>query len=311
MKSINHPSIGIVVITHNAKDHLAQCLPPLISSPLKPKVLVVNSSSNDGTVTTAQNLGAETLVIPRNEFNHGKTREKARLHLNTDIVVMVTPDAYAIDKDMIEKLVAPIKEKKASIAYAKQIPHKNSNFFESFAREFNYPKESHIRGLEDIEKYGIYTIFCSNSCAAYRNSALDEIGGFKPVLLGEDTFATAELIMKGHKIAYVAEAIVRHSHKYTLMQEFKRNFDTGLARKMHENLISPFGKDVKRGRNYVKQMLARLLKEQPQLIPYACLQTLAKYAGYRLGTLCVNQPNYIKKIFSSQDFYWTSLYNKN
>jgi rhamnosyltransferase len=306
MKSKSLNSIGIAIITHNARNHLQFCLPPLLNSPLKPKILVVNSSSHDGTVELAREMGAETLVIPRKEFNHGHTREKARKLLNVDIVVMMTPDAYPIDQEMIGKLVEPLRQEKASISYARQIPHAGAGFFESFPREFNYPNNSHIRGLEDISKYGVYTIFCSNSCAAYLNHALDEIGGFKPVLLGEDTFAVAELLLKGHKVAYTAEAIVSHSHGYSLKQEFKRSFDTGLIRKQQSELIKLFGKDETRGREFVKQMMGTVLKKQPHMLPYACFQTLAKYVGYRLGTGCVNLPNSIKKLFSSQDFYWSS-----
>ena len=39
----------------------------MLSSPLHPRVLVVNSSSNDGTVEEAEKLGAEVLVIPRHQ----------------------------------------------------------------------------------------------------------------------------------------------------------------------------------------------------------------------------------------------------
>ena len=78
MKQNKRPSIGVAVITHNARQHLSKCLPPWLQSPLKPKVLVVNSSSKDGTVECAKEMGADVLIIPRHEVNHGKTREKAR-----------------------------------------------------------------------------------------------------------------------------------------------------------------------------------------------------------------------------------------
>lgn len=297
-------SIGVVIITHHAKKHLPHCLPPYINSPLKPRVLVVNSSSKDGTVELAKELGAETLVIPRNEFNHGTTREKARKFLNTDIVVMVTPDAYA-SSDLLEKLIEPIQKDRASLSYARQIPHTGADFFEAFARSFNYPEQSQIRSLDMCEKYGVYTFFCSNSCAAYSNKALDEVGGFTPVLTGEDTVVTAKLLRKGHKIAYVAEAVVKHSHTYTLLQEFKRNFDTGLARTTYRDLI---GKDTKRGKEYTKELFKQLLNKKPLLIPYAVLQTLVKFTGYKIGCYSVKAPVWLKKHFSSQDFYWD---NKN
>lgn len=298
-------TVGVVVITHASKYHLPRCLPPYLNSPLNPRVLVVNSSSHDGTVEVARALGAETLIIPRNKFNHGTTRELARKHLQTDIVIMTTPDAYAAHNDLLEKLVQPLMEKKSVIAYARQIPHEGADFFESFSRAFNFPEDSHFRSLQDSDKYGVYTFFCSNSCAAYLNSALDEIGGFEPVLLGEDTVAVARLLHRGHQIAYVSDAIVHHSHRYSLLQEFKRNYDTGLARKQYRHLISIGGKDSHRGKAYTLEMGRRLWKENRSLIPYAALQTAIKWFGYQCGKLSLKAPVWVKRTLSSQDFYWS------
>ena len=190
-------TVGVCVITYEAYHHLSFCLPPLLSSPLKPRVLVLNSSSDDGTVELAEEMGAETLVIPRKEFNHGISREFARKHLGTDIVVMMTPDAYAKDRSMLERLVDPIISKKASVSYARQIPHRNASFLESFSRKFSYPEKSHCRTLNHSSLWGVYTIFCSNACAAYSSEALDEIGGFSDVLTGEDTVAVSQLLRNG------------------------------------------------------------------------------------------------------------------
>ncbi|MBN4066868.1 glycosyltransferase family 2 protein [Simkania negevensis] len=299
-------SVGIAVITHRAKQHLAHCLPPLLNSPLKPRLLVVNSSSNDGTVEEAKRLGADVLVIPRKEFNHGATRERARKELATDIAVMMTPDAYALDTSLIERLITPLLKEQASLAYARQIPHDNRGFFESFPRLFNYPDTSHIRGIEDVEKYGVYTFFCSDTCSAYLNSALDDIGGFLPVLSAEDAFAAASLIKKGHKIAYVAEAVVKHSHNYSLVQEFQRHFDTGYVRKQYSDLLDFGVTDEARGKQYVKTLFGKTLKTCPWKLPYAALTIAAKYAGYQAGKRAFNAPLWLKKKLSSQDFYWSS-----
>lgn len=295
-------TIGVAIMTHCAKQHLSKCLPPYLNSKSKPRVLVVNTSA-DGTLEAAKAMGAETLAIARHEFNHGLSREAARRHLGTDIVIMATPDAYAED-DLVEKLTAPLLEQKASIAYARQLPHHEANIFASFARHFNYPVESHIRSIHDIQQYGVYTFFCSNSCAAYRNAALDEIGGFPHVLLGEDTVAVAKLLQRGHAIAYVAEARVRHSHSYSLKQEFQRNFDIGLARRSYQHLLAQAGKDQKRGRAYTLALTKHLLRKAPYLLPYAGLQTACKLCGYTLGQASTKAPRWFKKLCSSQDFYW-------
>jgi len=299
-------SVGVAVITHRAKHHLRHCLPPVIASALRPRVLVVNSSSRDGTVEEARRLGAETLVIPRNEFNHGLTRERARKHLGTDIVVMMTPDAYPTDEHVLGKLVAPLLDGRASVAYARQVPHDNATPFERLSRTFNYPRSSHVRGAEDVGQWGIYTIFCSNACAAWSSAALDDIGGFAEALTNEDTFAVAKLLQRGHRIAYVAEAVVRHSHRYDLLQEFRRHFDTGLARNGSRELIAFAGRDEHRGWHYARKLLRVVGKTRPIMYPYAFAHLLAKWLGHKLGAACRNRPTWLKRTFSMQDYYWTS-----
>lgn len=298
------PSIGVAIITHHARDHLVHCMGPLLKSPLCPKILVVNSSSQDGTVEEAQRLGAETLVIPRSSFNHGTTREQARKQLKTDIVVMMTPDAYPTDVAMLERLIDPLVNRKASLAYARQIPHQGADLLESFPRMFNYPAEGHIRSLDDLSRFGVYTFFCSNSCGAYCSRALDSVGGFPSVLLGEDTLVAAQLLQRGHKIAYVAEAVVRHSHRYTLWQEFRRHFDTGYARKKHGGALNFGVKDSRRGRQYLKELMLHTLAKEPWRLPHACLHILAKWAGYQCGRMGTKAPIWVIQNLSSQDYYW-------
>lgn len=299
-------SLGVIFITHNSRHHLDHCLPPVLKSHLKPRILVVNSSSNDGTVDRAQEMGAETLVIPRHEFNHGATRELARKYLKTDIIVFMTPDAYPKDDDFLDELIKPIITGEAEISYARQIPHKDADFFETFPRQFNYPEKSHIRSKEDLAFHGAYTFFCSNTCAAYNNKVLNEIGGFDPSLFGEDTIAAAKLIAKGYRVAYVAESVVHHSHRYNLKQEFQRHFDIGLSRKKSADLFAIAGRVEKRGSVYLGTMLKQLIIKNPFLIPYALIHCGVKFLGYQLGRRSLKAPLWFKERMSSQDFFWSS-----
>ncbi len=301
------PSIGVVLITHRAKTQLARSLPLYLESPLRPRVLVVNSSSGDGTVELGKRMGAETLVIPREQFNHGATRELARRYLGTDIVCMGTPDAYPVDRFVLSRLVAPLLDGTASVAYARQVPRAGAGVLESFLRKFNYPDTSHIRGIDDVDKYGSYTFFCSDTCSAYLNSALDEVGGFRPALTHEDAFAVAMLLQKGHKIAYVADAVVQHSHPCSLWGDFERSFDTGYARSEYRDLLRFAGTDESRGRAYFAQLVKTLIGGAPFLIPFAFVHTLVRWFGYRVGTVSHGAPVWFRKLLSSQDYYWDSV----
>lgn len=297
-------SIGLVIPTYHACHHLKKTLPTLTAALPKEKILIIDSTSRDGTKELADTYGVKFLEIPQSQFNHGITRELGRKALETDIIVMMTPDAYPTDSQFLQKLIAPLLSDCVGIAYARQIPHEGADFIEAFPREFNYPATSHRRGIEDLKTYGVYSFFCSNSCAAYNNRALDEIGGFPSVLLGEDTVAAAKLLRKGYQIAYVAEATVRHTHRYSLKQEFQRHFDTGYARHLYDYLFQDAGSDAQRGMQYAKKMLLEAWKRCPSLIPYTCLGIAAKWLGYQIGRRSHRAPQWFKRRMSSQKYYW-------
>ena len=302
----NRRSVGVVIPTYFAEFHLGRLLPLLVASSLKPRILVIDSSSDDNTIGVAEQYGAETLVIARDAFNHGATRELGRKQLDTDIVVMMTQDAYPIREDMLEHLVRPLLAGEASVSYGRQIPRDGSDIFEAFPRTFNYPAVSHIRGIADVNTYGVYTFFCSDSCSAYVNTALDEIGGIEPILTNEDYFAVARLLQRGHRIAYVAEAVVEHSHKYTLLEEFQRYFDTGYVRAVNPWVTGLVGNAEGRGAAFLRTFLRELAANKPLLLPYAILNSFIKWLGYRVGFLSLNAPVGLKKMLSGQKQYWTS-----
>lgn len=298
------PSIGVVMLTYNAAQFLPKSLPPLLAMKPPRRVLVIDSSSRDGSAEMAAKFGAEVFSIPQSDFNHGTTREMARHLIGTDIVVFMTQDAIAVRDDMVSNLVAPIVAGDAAIAYARQVPHDGAGFFERFSREFNYPPTPEIRSARDIEHIGPKTFFCSDSCCAWSNVALNSVGGFRETLTAEDVAAAARLIHAGHKIAYEAGALVKHSHHYSLSQEFRRHFDTGHFRAEHGSLLFGSGGDEKHGAAFTKEMFARLWREHPWKIPYAMLLTASKLAGYYVGYYGRWLPAGWKAHLSSQPYYW-------
>lgn len=270
--------------------------------------LVVDSGSHDQTVTIAKQNGFIVHKITTDQFNHGVTREMARKLTDADIVIFMTQDAIPCDENLIEKLIEPIVRGKGSLSYARQIPRSNADIFEAFPRRFNYQEKSHLRGIEDRAKYGIYTFFNSDSCAAYLNSALDEIGGFRQTLVSEDYLATARMLHKGHKIAYVAEAMVLHSHSYTLLEEFKRYFDTGYVRAENPWVQVLVGRAESRGKEYFRSLMGGIAFSRPLLIPYALVNTFIKLLGYRIGFWSFAAPKWWKKMLSGQRNYWDSTF---
>ena len=152
-------SVGIVIPTLNAEKDIEKNLKCIDQS--KNRVLIIDSKSSDRTIEIAKNYNC--FIALEEKFNHGSTRERARKILNTDIVVYLTQDAFLESQESIDLLIKPIKDGKASISYGRQIERKGSSIFESFPVNFNYPEKSNIRSISDINKYGVYTFFCSDN----------------------------------------------------------------------------------------------------------------------------------------------------
>lgn len=299
--------IGVAIPTLNGEDELRRLLPIVCAEPGISEIAVVDSASTDATCEVVREYSRVRLIeIQRKDFNHGATREFARKELNTEIVVFLTQDIVPLP-GFIKPLVEPILTGQAAVTYSRQLPHQNADLFEAFPRTFNYPDKSSRRTLADADRLGVFTFFCSDSCAAYLNAALDRIGGFETILTNEDYFAVAKLLRAGESINYVAESCVHHSHSYTLVQEFQRYFDTGFVRGEHYWVTELVGKAEGHGSKFAMSFLKRVMREKPFSVPYAVLQIAAKWAGYRIGTSGKFLPRFLRKKLSSQPNHWNSV----
>lgn len=298
-------TIGIIILTFNAASTIENLIKKLLH--YKDHIIVIDSSSKDNTIEILTKYNINHVIIPSSEFNHGKTREMARKLLNTDIVIYMTQDVIPVDENLIPKLIEPIVKGEAHFSYARQLPRPGAGFFEAFPRYYNYPHKSHIRALDDIDKYGVFTFFNSDSCSAYLNKALDDIGGFVYTLVSEDYIATAKLLQKNYKIAYVAEALVYHSHNYTLIEEFQRYFDIGYVHAENKWINKLVGKAEKRGFDYLFVMLKELFPRKVHLLPYAIINNFIKYIGYKMGYFLYGKTPKINKIFSGQKYFWDNI----
>ena len=252
--------------------------------PAGTRILVVDSASDDDSVHIANKAGAEVLVIDRASFDHGATRDMALRHLDADVVVFLTQDALLADCAALLRLVAAFEDASVGAAFGRQLPHDDATPIAAHARLFNYPPQSYTVDREDIPRLGIKAAFLSNSFAAYRRQALLDAGGFpENTILSEDMLAGARLLQNGWKLAYCAEACVKHSHNYSFAEEFRRYFDIGVLHAREQWLLEWLGKAEGEGLRFLKSEFSFLRHRAPLLLPQALLRTALKYLGYRLG----------------------------
>lgn len=293
--------VSVIIPTLNAGSALHTLLDKLQDQTVKPhEIIIIDSESVDGTPQLAQQAGARVITVCRSEFDHGGTRNLAAAAAEGSILLFMTQDAEPMNEHMIHELIEPLRTKdKVVYAYARQCARPDADVLEQLAREHNYPEQSQVKSFEHVSQMGLKTFFCSNVCSAIRTETFEAMGRFQaPVIFNEDLFMSARCILSGFKVAYCAEALVYHSHQYSLMQQLRRYFDNGVSMSCN-SWIMPYSAVGKAGSSLVKQQLKALLDSRRWLhIPYLVLEAGAKLVGYKLGIHFRRLPTFMRKKLS-------------
>lgn len=274
-------NVSVVIPTFNAGKYIKRLLERLRSQTIKAEIIVIDSSSTDETLKVSCKLADKVLVIPKEDFNHGLTRNIGLKMSKGDIVVFFSQDALPEDDKTIEKLIKPIVQGKVVLSYARHIPPEGTRPTEVFFRNFSYPHQSEIRDKSMLERYGLKVFSNSNVCCAYLKKPLLEIGGFPRVILSEDLYVAAKLILKGFKIMYNAEARVIHAHEYDLWKLFQRYFSIGVFYSENSWLRKYGGRgDTLR---FIISQIIYLAENSPFWLPYAFVENIVRVIGLILG----------------------------
>lgn len=301
-------SLSVIVPTRNPGDDWPKWLKAFGSAQPQVPCVVVDSSSNDGTDFSSSYLVTNLVTIDAACFNHGDTRNFALQHLDksSDVVVFMTQDALLANADSLRNLQKAFTNPSVGCAFGRQLPRLNATPLAAHARLFNYPETSSVVCLADKAQLGIKACFISNSFAAYRVKDLLAVGGFPTnVILGEDMTVAAKMLMAGKRVAYLADACVHHSHNYSVLEEFRRYFDTGVFHARNPWLLQTFGSAGGEGLRFVRSELLYLWRYAPWWIPSAMVRTFAKLAGYRMGQFEALMPRWIKRWCSMHSRYWS------
>ncbi|MDA5093074.1 glycosyltransferase [Aliiroseovarius sp. KMU-50] len=247
--------------------------------------LVLDSGSSDGSRDLALKHGFEVWDVPHGTFNHGGTRSLAASKVKDDILLFLTQDAVLNEPEAAAKLVAAFEASNIAAAFGRQLPHHDADDIATHARLRSYGTDSYVTSITSSYPAGIRKCFLSNSFAAYRREALQGIGGFPSnVILAEDMFVAARLLQAGWSVAYVAEARARHSHNYTIREEFRRYFDTGVFQKQQAWILEEFGRPEGEGVRVALDQVRYLWRQNRWgQIPRSLAVSSVKYFGYKLG----------------------------
>ena len=298
--------IACLIPTYNARADLFRLLDSLERQTACFDTFIIDSNSMDGTQELAWGRVGNVTVIPSVEFNHGGTRQRmVDQNPGYDVYVFLTQDAFLVDADAIAQIIEPFSDPDVGAVCGRQLPHLDAMPLAEHARIFNYPEGVQIKSMADVPRLGIKTAFMSNSFSAYRGEALIAVGGFPVhVIFAEDMYAVAKMLIAGWKVAYAGNARCRHSHNYTIVEEFGRYFDMGVFHAREPWIRQNFGGTGGEGMRYAKSELRFLGLRRFYVWPSAILRNAVKLLGYKLGQQEAKLPIWIKRKMGMYKRYW-------
>ena len=282
--------ISIVIPVKDGGEDLRRCLDGIAMQRVpgeEVEVVVVDSGSRDGSDVVAEAAGARVHRIPPEEFNHGGTRNLGASLARGEILVFTSQDAHAEGPTWLSSLVAPLGDPGVAGAYGRQVAHEGAKPPERFFLDFLYGETARVQRASSPADLSMRTTLFSNVNSAIRRDVFERFRFVDDINMSEDQEWSQRVLLAGHAIAYVPEAVVRHSHHYTLRTAYRRFYESGLSAR---RAYAPGGGSLlvvaRTALDYAAQEL-RWLRSRGLLrwLPYTLLYEGAKGAGLVAGVV--------------------------
>jgi GT2 family glycosyltransferase len=189
-------------------------------------VLVVDSGSTDGTFERAQAGGARVIEVPRGEFRHGLTRDRAIAETRGDLVLMTVQDTIPLGRHALRALVLELRASpRAAAISACQVPRSNADLYAAFivwAHDRTMRESRRVKGRwrrTPLETRAAAAL--DDVCALLRRDVWERLR-YGDVRFAEDLDFGVRAVAAGHEILLSDSVAFAHSHNRTAAYHFRR-----------------------------------------------------------------------------------------
>lgn len=216
----------MIVPTWNASPELGECLAAVRRQRRvgRLELLVVDSGSEDDTVSIARRAGARVLAIPRTEFNHAETRDRAVAVAVSEFVLLTVQDAVLGQRDAISRLVTELERDPGLAAVsAQQVARDDADLFGAFLVHAHNRVTREARAAGEPARPAM-----DNVCALIRRRAWEEVR-FRRIPFGEDLDFAVRASERGWRSKISESVQVVHSHRRPPVYHLRR----GVLERVH------------------------------------------------------------------------------
>ena len=212
--------ISVLMRSHNDIAYIRQTVEALLNQEIDDTLEIISCDdhSTDGTAEYLAGVPQlRRIVAPEGKYVPGKTLNYMISEAKGEYIVFNNADAIPQNNEYLKNLTYPLKDKGVNCVFANQIARKEA---------FAVVRKDYERAFGDGSVSRKWHKFFSLVSSAFRKEELLQ----HPF---DETFQYSEdsqwVNRREVKIVYVSDAIVEHSHNYTLKEVKKRFFNEGLA----------------------------------------------------------------------------------
>jgi rhamnosyltransferase len=240
------PDISVLLLTRNGSSTLPAVLEAVAGqvTDARFEIVAVDSGSTDGTPDLLRKFDARCLTIAPEQFNHGLTRNFGIEQCRGQFIVLLVQDAVPATSRWLAELVAPLLiDAQLAGSYARQVPRPDASALTRFyhrrwvaaseiSRTTRIPDADAFRKMAPADQF--LTCVFDDVCSCVRRAVWERFP-FRATPIGEDFEWGREVLLAGYGLAYVAEAVVIHSHDRSPRYELMRTY------LVHQRLRAVFG----------------------------------------------------------------------
>lgn len=253
---MSQPSVAIVILNYNGKNHLAEFLPSVFTTTYNNRRIIVadNASTDDSVAFVKAQFPEVELILLEKNYGYAGGYNEALKQVNADYFVLLNSDVE-VTSGWIEPIIALMEiDKNIAACQPKILSYWQKNMFEyagacgGWVDSFGYP---FARGRmldvceEDKGQYdNVAEVFWASGAAIFmRAEAFKKAGGFDDSFFAhmEEIDLCFRLKRMGYKICCCPQSVVYHLGGGTLPKGNYRkvflNFKNSLLM-MHKNLAA-------------------------------------------------------------------------
>ncbi|MBO5791763.1 MAG: glycosyltransferase [Lentisphaeria bacterium] len=212
--------ISVLMRSHNNMLFVKETVEALLAQELDDtvEILSCDDHSTDGTAEYLASVPQiRRITPPEGKYVPGRTLNHMIREAQGDFIIFNNADAVPQHKEYLKNLTEPLKDSSVNCVFANQIARRDA---------FAVVRKDYERSFGDGSISRHWNKFFSLVSAGMRKEELTQHPFDETFQYSED----AQWVYRREvKIVYVPEAIVEHSHNYTLPGVEKRFFNEGVA----------------------------------------------------------------------------------